>query len=148
VAEPLRKSVQVRAAPERVFRTFTERLDSWWPASHRTLPGSVLSLEPGAGGRLLERTSGEEAQLGTILEWEPPSRLVYTWRLGSPPGLHTVVQVTFTPEGDGTRVDVLHTEGTLGGEFPTRAPRFDRAWDQVLPALVAAGGMTTRGQAR
>jgi uncharacterized protein YndB with AHSA1/START domain len=139
VAEAVRRSVRVRAAPERVFRTFTERIDSWWPASHRALPGSVLSLEPGAGGRLQERApSGEERLLGTVLEWEPPGRLVYTWALGSPPGLHTVVQVTFVADGDGTRVEVLHTEGTLGEQFPRTAPRFDRAWEQVLPALAGA----------
>jgi uncharacterized protein YndB with AHSA1/START domain len=139
VAEPVRKSVHVRAAPQAVFRTFTEHIDRWWPPSHRTLPGSVLSIEPAAGGQLCERApSGEERQLGTVLEWDPPNRLVYTWMLGSPPGLHTVVQVRFVAEGDGTRVDVLHTEGTLGAEFPTRATRFDRAWDTVLAHLVVA----------
>jgi uncharacterized protein YndB with AHSA1/START domain len=47
-----------------------------------------------------------------VLVWDPPSRLVLAWQLTPDwtydPNLITEVEVTFTPEGDGTRVDLEH----------------------------------------
>lgn len=32
--EPVRKSIRVKATPERAFRIFTEEMGSWWPKTH------------------------------------------------------------------------------------------------------------------
>jgi hypothetical protein len=31
---PVRKTITVKASPERAFRVFAEEFDSWWPRSH------------------------------------------------------------------------------------------------------------------
>ena len=57
--EPVRKSITVRATPERAFRVFTEEMDSWWPRTHHIgsspMKRVVVSPEPGVA-RLLRRT--------------------------------------------------------------------------------------------
>jgi uncharacterized protein YndB with AHSA1/START domain len=70
----------------------------------------VLSFEPGEGGRLIEtRAGGKAFEIGRIRVWEPPSRLVFSWRQANfPPDLYTEVEVGFEAVGDETRVSVEH----------------------------------------
>ena len=72
-------------------------------------PG-VLSFEPGEGGRLIEtRAGGKVFEIGRISAWEPPRRLVFSWRQANfPPDLHTEVEVGFEAVGEETRVSIEH----------------------------------------
>ena len=48
-------------------------------------------------------------EIGKVLAWEPPGRLVFSWRQASfPPDLHTEVEVRFEAVGEETRVSVEH----------------------------------------
>jgi uncharacterized protein YndB with AHSA1/START domain len=137
MTEPIRREIRVRCSVEHAFAVFTDRLDMWWPAGHRRFPRSRLRLEGREGGRFFERSeTGEEAQLGEVVRWEPPHRLAYTWHPGSDVG-PTLVEIEFSPEGDGTLVEVIHSEGDsgLGTRWRERAQRFERAWSTVLPAF-------------
>jgi len=80
---PVRRSVFVRATPERAFEVFTEQVASWWPASHSLLEHQVaVVVEPAEGGRWYERgPAGEECDWGRVLAYEPPRRLVLSWLL-------------------------------------------------------------------
>jgi uncharacterized protein YndB with AHSA1/START domain len=90
-----------------------EEIGEWWrpncPVSDHARPG-VLSFEPGEGGRLIEtREGGKVFEIGTIRVWEPPGRLVFSWRQASfPLDLHTEVEVGFEAVGEETRVSVEH----------------------------------------
>jgi uncharacterized protein YndB with AHSA1/START domain len=137
MSEPLERRVHVRCRVEHAFHTFTDRIDAWWPPGHRRFERSTLHLEPRVGGRFVERAAtGEEAELGRVLRWEPPHRLTYAWWPGGGTG-PTEVDVRFDAEGDGTRVSIRHAEGEsrLGGEWPTRVKKFANAWSVVLPAF-------------
>ena len=71
----------------------------------------MLSFEPGGeGGRLIEtRAGGKVFEIGRIRAWEPPRRLVFSWRQANfPPDLHTEVEVGFEAVGEETRVSVEH----------------------------------------
>ena len=112
---PVRKSVSVAASPETAFRVFTTGFDSWWPRSHSIgdSPLKTAVIEPAIGGRwygLLE--NGTEAPWGDVLAWEPPRRVLLAWRIGADwvydPRLLTEVEVTFTPDGAATRVELEH----------------------------------------
>ena len=49
----VRKNIVVNAPQDHVFKTFTERIDSWWPRGHH-IGGKdpfVAMLEPRKGGR-------------------------------------------------------------------------------------------------
>jgi len=108
---PIEKTVLVARPVEEAFRIYTEELKSWWPLdSHArdTERRDTAVLEPRVGGRLYERTrDGEELDWGEVQVWDPPHRLVHTWHLGRPETA-TEVEVRFAPEGDGTRVELVH----------------------------------------
>ena len=106
-------ALRVKAAPERAFQAFVEEIGAWWRPNmlFQTTPRpGVLSFEPGEGGRLIEtRENGKVFEIGQIRIWEPPRRLVFSWRQASfPPDLHTEVEVGFEAVGNETRVSVEH----------------------------------------
>jgi uncharacterized protein YndB with AHSA1/START domain len=106
-------ALRVKATPERAFRAFVEEIGEWWRPNvlFETTPRpGVLSFEPGEGGRLIEtRENGKVFEIGTIRVWEPPGKLVFSWRQASfPLDLHTEVEVGFEAVGAETRVSVEH----------------------------------------
>lgn len=112
---PVKKTLVVAASPQRAFDVFTAGFDRWWPRSHSIgeSPLKAAVIEGRQGGRwygLLE--NGREAEWGDVLAWEPPNRLLLAWRIGADwqydPALLTEVEVVFTPEGAGTRVNFEH----------------------------------------
>jgi len=113
---PVRKTLSVRATPEKAFRVFTEGFGRWWPSSHHIGATALKDaiIEPRQGGRWYEVCEdGSQCEWGDVLAWEPPSRLLLAWRLNAhweyDPDLLTEVEVRFTAEGDGqTRVDFEH----------------------------------------
>ncbi|MDO9429907.1 MAG: SRPBCC family protein [Pseudomonadota bacterium] len=108
-------ALRVKAPRERAFDAFVQEIGAWWRPSglFQTTPRApgVLAFEPGEGGRLTETlASGKVFEIGQITAWEPPSRLVFSWRQANfPLDLHTEVEVCFEAVGDGeTRVSVEH----------------------------------------
>ena len=109
--------------PEKAFRTWTERIATWWPADH-TVTGEgdlLVVLEPRVGGRLFERTrGGDEHDWGRVTVWEPPRRLGYTWHLRADRSDATDVEIRFVPAGGGTRVEIEHRGWERLGAEPGR----------------------------
>jgi uncharacterized protein YndB with AHSA1/START domain len=102
-------------------------------------------MEPATGGAWYEiGKEGERCEWGRVLAWEPPARLVLDWQLSAAftfdPALHTEVEVTFTPEGTGTRVRLEHRKlenyGPAAGQI---AQVFDspNGWSGLLQAFAA-----------
>ena len=120
---PVRKTLTVAASQARAFEVFTAGYDRGWPRSHSIgeSPLKTAVIEPRQGGRWFGRLeNGTEAEWGDVLAWEPPRRLMLAWRIGAnwqyDPELLTEVEVTFTPEGEGTRVDFEHRHLERMGE--------------------------------
>jgi uncharacterized protein YndB with AHSA1/START domain len=113
---PVRKSVRVSAPPQRAFDVFTAGIGRWWPKTHHIGASDLdtLVIEPREGGRWYERgVDGVECEVGKVLVWEPPSRLVLGWQLTPDwkfdPDLITEVEVQFIPDGENaTRVELEH----------------------------------------
>ncbi|MFL5296383.1 MAG: SRPBCC domain-containing protein [Phenylobacterium sp.] len=106
-------ALRVKATPERAFAAFVEEIGEWWRPSglFETTPRpGTLSFEPGPDGRLIEtRVGGKVFEIGRIRAWEPPHRLVFSWRQANfPLDLHTEVEVGFEPVGAETRVSIEH----------------------------------------
>ena len=123
-------ALRVKASPERAFSAFVGEIGAWWRPNglFQTTPRApgVLAFEAGEGGRLTETLeSGKVFEIGRILVWEPPARLVFSWRQANfPPDLHTQVEVRFEAVGGETRVSVEHRgfdqvpEGAARHGFP------------------------------
>ena len=140
-------ALRVKAAPERAFIVFTEQIGDWWR------PNALFQTTPRAPGRLafedgrLTETlaNAKVFEIGKVLIWEPPLRLVFSWRQANfPPDLTTEVEVRFEAVGEETRVSVEHRgfdqvpmENAARHGFPNAAllARLAEHWQAQLGAV-------------
>ncbi|MCC8936858.1 SRPBCC domain-containing protein [Bradyrhizobium sp. Arg68] len=131
----VRKVMNVEAPPQVAWRVFTEQMGSWWPLAHYKIgKASAVDaiMEPRVGGRWYERgDDGSTCQWGSVLAWEPPSRLVLSWDITADwqydPDLKTEIEVRFIADGnDATRVELEHRKLDRYG---TRAAEMRRIFD-------------------
>lgn len=131
------KSITVTVNVEQAFRVWTEQIRTWWPAGHSISgdPQTQVFIEGKIGGRFYERTAdGVEHQWGIIEAWEPPSRLVFSWYLGSGQKIPSRVEVQFIPlDEQQTRIELAHRGPDLIGElWWQRKHLFHASWDNIL----------------
>lgn len=139
---PVRKSIRVKASQEHAFDVFTSGLGRWWPTTHSIgkPPMKTAVLEPRLGGRWYELSEdGSQADVGHVLAWEPPHRLVISWDINGQWRPDTTVaseiEVQFIAEGpQSTRVEVEHRKfEVLGEEGGNRMRRdVDGGWPGLL----------------
>ncbi len=104
------REIRIAAAPTDVFPYFTEpdKLVAWKAAT------AELDAHPGGRFRMDVTGRGDVAE-GQYLDIDPPHRIRFTWRwekeqsdphraAQSP----SVVEVTLTPDGDGTLLRLVH----------------------------------------
>ena len=113
-------AVRIAAPATRVFTAFTAEIGQWWrPHGLFELNGRAdgrLAMEAWAGGRVTETyPDGEEFEVGRVRVWEPPERLVLSWRAASfPPDRETQVHVRFEAVAGGTRVVASYSSMIAG----------------------------------
>ena len=137
------KSVTVSVPVERAFEVFTAEIGTWWPLRTHAVDterSETVVMEGRVGGRLYERTpSGEEHVWGTLVAWEPPNRIVYSWRPGRGEETAQEVEITFGPEGEGTRVDIRHYGWEkLGDRLEETIASYNEGWDKVIAVYARA----------
>jgi len=145
-------SIRVNATPARAFAAFTEEIGQWWRPNglfeFKRGRHGVLSFEPGASGRLIETyADGTVFVIGEVRVWDPPRRLVVTWREESfAPDQDTELHVRFDDAGEQTRVTVEHFgwdtipqshAARHGFPLPVFQPRFAEWWQLMLRNLRA-----------
>jgi uncharacterized protein YndB with AHSA1/START domain len=151
VAEAVvRKSVRVNASIERAFSVFVEQMETWWPATHHIgkTPFEAIFVEPRVGGRWYERNvEGAQCDWGTVLKWDPPHRVAFSWHVGpghdSPDWVcdpdiakASEVEIRFTAAGPSTTlVELEHSKLERHGEgYEQLRELFDGpgAWAGIL----------------
>lgn len=142
----IRKTAVVPASPEKAFRIFTEEIATWWPMESHSVEAmdtesdqvGSLVFDTGPGGRLYERmSSGQEAHWANVTAWEPPHRLVLAWQVNPDTPAPTEIEVLFTAEGKGTRVDFEHRGFEILGQDAEEAhSSYASGWPKVLQDFV------------
>jgi uncharacterized protein YndB with AHSA1/START domain len=140
----VRKSIVVNAPVERAFALFTEGIASWWPTLSHSIHGDEVEtvvFEPREGGRVYERArNGEEAHWADVRAFEAPTRILLDWRV-NPQRPATELEIRFVPEGDGTRVELVHSGWEAYGETAAGGrDGYDSGWDVVLGRYADAAG--------
>lgn len=136
----VRSEVVVEAPADRAFKVFTEKMDTWWPATHHISKVEMKSiiLDRKTNGRWAEvGVDGSECEWGRVLVWDPPRRVVLAWQLTAQwqfdPNFVTEVEINFTPiEAGKTRVALEHRN----------LERFGAAEEQVIKSVGSDGGWT------
>jgi uncharacterized protein YndB with AHSA1/START domain len=140
--EPIHASVTVRAGQERAFEVFTAGLDTWWPLETHSravdqfegVKAERVEFEGRVGGRVIEHLSdGQALSWGEVLVWEPPSRFVLAWKPNASDRPPTELEVRFTPQGDGTLVEIEHRGWERLGEIAEQARAgYGENWQRVI----------------
>ncbi|HKD26451.1 MAG TPA: SRPBCC family protein [Xanthobacteraceae bacterium] len=145
----VRKMINVQAPPAVAWRVFTEQMATWWPlAVYKIGKAAAVDaiIEPRVGGRWYERgDDGSTCDWGSVLSWEPPSRLVLSWDINADwqfdPDLKTEIEVRFIAVGqDATRVELEHRRLDRYGARRDEMRRiFDTEgdWGRLLAAFAA-----------
>jgi uncharacterized protein YndB with AHSA1/START domain len=130
------REIHIDASPDTVFEFFTD------PAKMVRWKGESATLDPRPGGIYRVEMNEQAIAIGEYVELDPPNRIVFTWGweggyASTPPGSSTV-EVTLTPDGDGTLVRLVHSRLST----PESAEAHGHGWDQYMPrlAIAAAGG--------
>jgi uncharacterized glyoxalase superfamily protein PhnB/uncharacterized protein YndB with AHSA1/START domain len=134
-ARSVSSEVTVAISPEEAFTAFTDEMDLWWvrgPINFYDSSRAIARIcEPGVGGRILEVYGAgpdEALELARITDWQPGQRLTWQSLVDD-----VVVDVTFTPTADGTKVRVRATvpaggQDRGGTSFQRVVPDWFGAW--------------------
>jgi uncharacterized protein YndB with AHSA1/START domain len=125
------REIRIAARPETVFEFLTD------PVLLLRWKGTEAQLEPHAGGIYRIVVNPRSTVRGEFVEVVPHSRVVFTWGFEEPgapvpPGTSTV-EVTLTPDGDGTLLRLTHRDLPA----PSR-PQHDKGWEHFLDRLRGA----------
>jgi uncharacterized protein YndB with AHSA1/START domain len=140
----VRKELVVGRDVEEAFDLFTSGISSWWPLDRgHSVFGEESDhpvMECRAGGRVYEVSKGgEEAEWGTVLEFDRPRLLRVRWHPGAPAADATEFVVRFSPAGSGrTSLELVHTGWEhFGDEARERHHSYHTGWDIVLGEYAA-----------
>ena len=125
-ATSVRNEVVVDAPVERAFAVFTEQMDRIKPREHNMLGVDIEEtvFEPRVGGRIYDRgTDGSECEWATVLAYEPPDRVLFSWNISpswqieADADKRSEVEIRFIAENDQrTRVALDHRHLDRHGE--------------------------------
>lgn len=129
---------RLHGSPEIAFTYFTD------PEKHLLWQGIDAQLDPTPGGNYVVHISPRVRIRGRYVELSFPRRIVIEWGIESDPGAavppvastipegSTTVEISFTPDGDGTILRVVHS-GLPGDDA---AGFTGYGWLGYLPRLV------------
>jgi uncharacterized protein YndB with AHSA1/START domain len=132
----IRKSIVVARRPEDAFRIFTAEIGAWWPSGFSG-KGSRLRMETFLGGRFIEtRADGTEYEIGRLTAYEPPHLVAFSWRAPSWDNITTQVNVRFSADGDGTRIELEHSGWEQDAKTREVRTGYNEGWDLMLQHYV------------
>jgi len=137
---PITFTVQVSAKPQQVYEAWSTT------AGVKTFFSPSALVEPREGGRyemyfVKEAPAGKQGSEGCVLvELDPPGKVAFTWNF--PPNIselrdaHTLITVKLAAQGEGTRVEIIHSGFQAGASWEKGRAYFTKAWRVVLERLM------------
>jgi uncharacterized protein YndB with AHSA1/START domain len=106
-------TVEIGASPDRVFRALcSAEIAEWW-GSPDLYQVTEWTGDPRVGGTWRSVGKGADGHAfevgGEFLEFDPPHRMVQSWKAGWEPGLSTTISYRLQAIEGGTRVTIAHT---------------------------------------
>ena len=134
---PVRRAISVSWDPAAAFHRFTAEFGDWWPRATHSIGGKRVErivFECWVGGGIIEELNdGRRFQWGKVTEFEPPHRVSFTWHPSREESQAQDVEIRFTPEGSGTRVELSSTGWERLGVKGGRARKgYNIGWGSVL----------------
>lgn len=127
----IRKSIRVECSPEDSFKVFCVDMANWWPGGFGG-KDSKLHLEGEVGGRFYERRGdGTEYEIGRVTAYQPPSLVAFTWRAPSWDAT-TQVEIRFTAESGGTRIELEHSGWEQSEKTRDARNNYESGWGTIL----------------
>lgn len=138
--EPLHASISIELPPQAAFERFTVDIGEWWPLKSHSVgleDGGTVVFEDRPGGRIYEvLKDGSEETWGKVVEWEPPSKVVYTWHPGRAPETAQRIVVRFEESAGGTELKVEQSGWERFGEGAAEMRQeYVEGWPRVLEAF-------------
>lgn len=142
--EPVRHSIVVTAPPARAFQIFTE-IDSWWPLAVHSVGQQRATgclFEGRAGGRIFETHDDGSIRLwGTVTDWQPPQRVVFSWHPGRDAATAQEIVLELVGVEGGTRVELEHRGWEALGDLAAETREaYQSGWPGVLARFQAQCG--------
>lgn len=144
----VRRSIVVDAPADRAFAFFTSDIEKWWDPDKHLLqePLKEMEFEPFVGGNIIDRgTEGGETRWGTVLVYDPPNHVAFSWDINLAWQIETdrtrvsEVHVSFTDQGNGrTLVELEHRH----------LDRHGPGWESMRDAVGSPNGWSLEGYAR
>jgi uncharacterized protein YndB with AHSA1/START domain len=134
MAELIREVVMA-ASPATIFPFLTD------PVQQIRWMGTEAEIDPRVGGQYRVLVQGRHPGVGEFIEVVPDQKVVFTFGWDEPdhpiPARSTEVEITLTPDGDKTRVRLVHR-----GLPDDAVSDHTKGWDHYLDRLatVSAGG--------
>jgi uncharacterized protein YndB with AHSA1/START domain len=131
----LTREIMVDASPDIIFPFLTD------PARHVLWMGTEAQLDARTGGGYRVQVQGKHPAVGEFVEVVPDRKVVFTFGWDEPdhpiPAGSTKVEITLTPDGNKTRVRLVHR-----GLPDDAVSDHTQGWDHYLErlAVVSTGG--------
>jgi uncharacterized protein YndB with AHSA1/START domain len=140
---PVVKRIFVKCSADDAFRYFTADFQKWWPAhTHSVIAMSsggvrhpaLCTMDPRIGGLIVEHGENDERYVwGTVVTWDPPRKVGFTWHPGNAARFAQLVEVTFAGAGSGTEVVLTHGGWErLADRAAVARERYDNGWERVF----------------
>jgi uncharacterized protein YndB with AHSA1/START domain len=136
---PIRLEVVVDLVPDAAFELFTAGIGDWWPVAELSVFGADAEVAF-SDGQIVESADGQTSVWGSVTEWEPGTRVSFTWHPGRAVDNASLVSVSFTAREAGQTLVVLDHSGWEGFNDPTAARHeYEQGWPGVLGLYRDAG---------
>ena len=132
--DPIVAETYVPVTPTQAFVGFTAQMGEWWDPMLTPDPATFTGVAIDPNGPVAMVHGDEEFEWGRVTAWDPIGHYRQDFWLSMDQESPTVLEVSFTEEGEGTRVRLSHV-GWREGQQEIRE-KFGH-WDDLLARYAA-----------